>query len=231
VNTAPFWIGPSILTADLLHLGQQIKDAEAAGVDYMHLDVMDGRYVPNISFGLPVATAVRAATSLPLDVHLMIVEPETYAERFVAEGADIVTIHVEACRHLHRTLRGIAEAGATPGIALNPGTSLATIDELLPFVGQILLMSVNPGFGGQTFIPTVLQKIWRLRQMLDQINPACRIQVDGGINVGTISGVAKSGADMVVIGSAIYAPEVAVAEAVRSLREALSGNGTDERSR
>src|SRR5262245_24573233 len=183
----PVWIGPSILTADLLNLGIAISEAERAGVNFIHLDVMDGRFVPNISFGLPVAEAVRSATKLPLDVHLMIVEPENYVERFVEAGADVVTIHVEACRHLHGTLRAIQEAGATPGVALNPATPLALIEEVIPLVGEVLIMSVKPGFGGQSFIPLALDKITRLRCMLDERNPTCRLQVDGGIKPSNIA--------------------------------------------
>ncbi|MFL5760478.1 MAG: ribulose-phosphate 3-epimerase [Thermomicrobiales bacterium] len=218
----PVWIGPSILTADFLHLGNDIVAAEEAGVDYIHLDVMDGRFVPNISFGLPIANAVRRATKLPLDVHLMIVEPELYVERFVEAGADVVTVHVEACRHLHGTLRAIGEAGATSSVALNPATPLAAIEEVIPLLGEVLLMSVNPGFGGQTFIPLVIDKIRRLRTVLDERNPSCRLQVDGGIKPSNISKIVEAGADTIVVGSAVYAPDKDVFSAVSQLRAALS---------
>jgi ribulose-phosphate 3-epimerase len=214
-------LGPSILTADLLHLGDQIAAAEAAGVDFIHLDVMDGRFVPNISFGLPIAEAVRDATKLPVDVHLMIVEPERYAVRFVEAGADFVTVHVEACRHLHGTLQSIAAAGATAGITLNPATPLSTLEEVLPIVGQVLVMSVNPGFGGQTFIPSTLNKIVRLRAMLDERNPTCRLEVDGGIKAGNIRRIVDAGADTIVVGSAIFGPDASVDDAVAALRAAL----------
>jgi ribulose-phosphate 3-epimerase len=217
----PVWIGPSILTADLLNLGEAIAEAETAGVDFLHLDVMDGRFVPNISFGLPVAAAVRQATQLPLDVHLMIVEPEIYVERFVEAGADVVTVHVEACRHLHGTLRAIEQAGAIPGVALNPATPLNTIEEVVPLVGEILIMSVNPGFGGQSFIPLALDKIRRLRSILDERNPMCRLQVDGGIKPSNIGRIVEEGADTIVVGSAVFSPDMAVDAAVAALRSAL----------
>jgi ribulose-phosphate 3-epimerase len=215
------WIGPSIMTADLLRLGEEIAAAEAAGVDYIHLDVMDGRFVPNISFGLPIAEAVRNSTKLPVDVHLMIIEPEKYVERFVEAGADVVTIHVETCVHLHRTLRAIAEAGATPGVTLNPGTPLSTLEEVIPLVGEVLVMSVNPGFGGQLFIPTAIDKVRRLRVMLDERNPTCRLQVDGGIKASNIRRLIDAGADTFVVGSAIFARDRPVANAVAELRSAI----------
>jgi ribulose-phosphate 3-epimerase len=217
----PVWIGPSIMTADLLRLGDEIAAAGSAGVDYIHLDVMDGRFVPNISFGLPIAEAVRKASKLPLDVHLMIVEPERYVERFVEAGADVVTIHVEACVHLHRTLRAIAEAGATPGVALNPGTPLSSIEEVIPLVGEVLVMSVNPGFGGQSFIPLAIDKVRRLRAMLDERNPTCRLQVDGGIKASNIRRLNETGADTFVVGSAVFSPDRPVAEAVAELKAAV----------
>jgi ribulose-phosphate 3-epimerase len=209
------------MTADLLRLGEQVAEAERAGVDYMHLDVMDGRFVPNISFGLPLASALREASSLPIDAHLMIVEPENYVEQFVEAGVDRLTVHVEACRHLHSTLMVIADAGALPSVALNPATPLVALEEVLPIVGQVLVMSVNPGFGGQSFIPLALDKIRRLRAMIDERNPGCRLQVDGGIKASNIQRVAEAGADTIVAGSAIYNREQSVAEAVRELRDAL----------
>lgn len=214
-------IGPSILSADFLRLGEEISEAEAAGADFIHVDVMDGRFVPNISIGLPVVEAVRRATRLPVDVHLMIVEPDRWVERFVDAGADRVSVHVEAGAHLHRTLRAIAEAGAEPSVTLNPATPLALIEEALPFVRQVLLMSVNPGFGGQTFIPAVLDKIRRLRAALDERNPTCLLEVDGGINAGNLRRVVEAGADTIVAGSAIFAPDRLVAAAMAALRAAL----------
>lgn len=215
-------IGPSILTADFLRLGEQIAAAEAAGVDFIHLDVMDGRYVPNISFGLPIVEAIRRITTLPLDVHLMIEQPENFVDRFIEAGANVVTVHVEACAHLHRTLQAIAEAGAMPSVTLNPTTSLVTLEEVIPLVGQVLVMSVNPGFGGQAFIPESLEKIARLRSMLDERNPDCLLEVDGGIKAANLRQVVEAGADTVVVGSAIYTPDQSVADAVAALRAAVA---------
>jgi ribulose-phosphate 3-epimerase len=221
MNSTEVWIGPSILSADWLRLGEQIAEAEAAGVDFIHLDVMDGRFVPNISFGFPVLEAVRPATRLPIDVHLMIVEPERYVERFVAAGADIVTVHVETTPHLHGTLQAIAAAGATAGVTLNPGTPLAAIEEVIPFVGQVLIMSVNPGFGGQSFIPTALDRIRRVREMIDRRNPSCRLEVDGGIKESNVARIVEAGANTLVVGSAIFAPDREVDRSVRALRTAI----------
>lgn len=215
-------IGPSILTADFLRLGEQIAEAEAAGVDFIHLDVMDGRFVPNISFGPLVVEAVRRATTLPLDVHLMIEYPEDYAVQFVQAGADSVSIHVEACRHLHGTLRAIADAGAVPSVTLNPATSLVLLEEAIPLVGQVLVMSVNPGFGGQNFIPEMISKIERLRTMLDRLNPNCRLEVDGGIKASNLRQVVEAGADTFVVGSAIYNRNQSVADAVQTLRASVA---------
>ncbi len=215
------WIGPSILTADWLRLGDEIAEAEAAGVDFIHLDIMDGRFVPNLTFGPLVVAAVRRATKLPLDVHLMIVQPERHLEAFVEAGADILTVHVETCPHLHGTLQTIAAAGAVPGVTLNPATPLAAIEEVLPMVGQVLVMSVNPGYGGQTLIPSTLDKIRRLRVMLDERNPNCRLEVDGGIKPSNIRRVVEAGADTIVAGSAIYSDDHSVQDAVQKLRTAL----------
>ena len=220
----PIRIGPSILSADFLRLGEQIAEAEAAGADFVHVDVMDGRFVPNISVGLPVVAAVRRATRLPVDVHLMIVEPDRWVERFVDAGADRLTVHAEADPHLHRTLRAIDEAGAEPSVTLNPATPLGAIDEVVPIVRQVLLMSVNPGFGGQSFIPAVLDKIRRLRADLDQRNPTCLLQVDGGIKAGNLRRIVEAGADTIVAGSAIYSPDQSVAAAMAALRAAVSDN-------
>lgn len=215
-------LGPSILSADFLRLGEQIAEAEAAGADFVHVDVMDGRFVPNLSVGLPILEAVRRSTRLPIDVHLMIVEPDRWVERFVQAGADRLTVHVEADPNLYRTLRAIEEAGAEPSVTLNPGTPLAAIDEVLPVVRQVLLMSVNPGFGGQTFIPAVLDKIRRLRATLDARNPTCLLEVDGGIKAGNLRRVVEAGADTIVAGSAIFAPDRSVAAAMAALRAAAA---------
>ena len=217
--------GPSILSADFLRLGEQIAEAEAAGADFIHVDVMDGRFVPNISVGLPVVEAVRSATKLPVDVHLMIVEPDRWVERFAHAGADLISVHVEADPHLHRTLHAIEQAGAQPSVTLNPATPLVMLEEVLPIVRQVLVMSVNPGFGGQTFIPAALDRIRRLRAWLDERNPTCRLEVDGGIKASNVRRVVAAGADTIVAGSAIFTPERPVAEALAELRAAISPAG------
>lgn len=220
--TSPTWIGPSILSADLLCLGDQIALAERAGVDFIHFDVMDGRFVPNITFGMPVARAVRQATKLPLDVHLMIVEPERYVREFVDAGADTVTIQVESCIHLHRTLIEIHELGATPGVAICPGTPLSAVTEVIPFIGTLLVMTVDPGFGGQTFIPAMLDKVRRARALLDERNPTCRLEIDGGIKASNIGKVVAAGGDTFVAGSSIFDGTNRVEENVAELRRAVS---------
>jgi ribulose-phosphate 3-epimerase len=211
-------IGPSILSADFRRLGEQVAAVEAAGADFIHVDVMDGIFVPNISVGFPVVEAVRAATDLPIDVHLMIVEPARWIERFAAAGADTITVHVEEHPNLYRTLRSIEEAGATPSVTLNPGTPVVMLEPVLPIVRQVLIMSVNPGFGGQTFIPASLERIRRVRELLDAMNPTCRLEVDGGIKIGNVGKVVAAGADTLVAGSAIFASEIDIASAMRALR-------------
>ena len=212
-------IAPSILSADFTKLGQQIEIVEGAGASLLHVDVMDGRFVPNITVGLPVVNAISRATQLPIDAHLMIVEPGRYAEQFVKAGAQMVSIHIEADPHAHRTLSAIRAAGAQAGIAINPATPLSALDEALKFVDYVLLMSVNPGFGGQTFIPESLDKVRRLRKMIDERGLKVRIEIDGGIDAENIAEVASAGAEIVVSGSAIFgAPDPAVA--LRKLREA-----------
>jgi ribulose-phosphate 3-epimerase len=217
----PVWIGPSILSADFRRLGEQIAEVAAAGAEYIHVDVMDGVFVPNISVGLPIVEAARAATTLPIDVHLMIVEPGRWVERFALAGADTVTVHVEADPNLYSTLREIEHAGATPSVTLNPATPIVMLEPVLPIVRQVLIMSVNPGFGGQTFIPTALERIRRVREMLDAVNPTCRLQVDGGVKASNAGKIVAAGADMLVVGSAVYAPDIHIAEAMRALRVAV----------
>ena len=198
-------IAPSILSADFGRLHDEVKAIEAAGADYVHVDVMDGRFVPNITIGPLVGEAVRKATTLPLDVHLMIVEPEKYIDDFAKAGASIITVHQEACPHLHRTLQQIRAAGAKPAVVLNPSTSLTTIEEVLTEVTQVLLMSVNPGFGGQAFIPSTVDKVRRLRAMLDARGlQAVDIEVDGGINATTAKQVVAAGANVLVAGNAVF---------------------------
>ena len=218
----PVRIGPSILAADLLRLGEQLDAIAAAGADFVHVDIMDGQFVPNISFGLPIVEAVRRGTSLPVDVHLMIAEPDRWVEAFVAAGADYVTVHVEATAHLHRTLRAIDEAGAAPGVSLNPATPVVHVEEVLPIVRQVLVMSVNPGFGGQTFIPGALGKLRRLRAALDRVNPSCLLEVDGGIKPGNLAPVVAAGADSIVAGSAVFTHRAGSAAAIAELRTATA---------
>ena len=212
-------IAPSILSADFTRLGEEISAVEKAGASLLHVDVMDGRFVPNITVGLPVVKAISRATHLPIDAHLMIVEPGRYAERFVEAGARMVSIHIEADPNAHRTLSGIRSAGALAGIVINPATPLAALDEAIKFADYVLVMSVNPGFGGQEFIPESLDKVRRLRKMIDERGLKVRIEIDGGINADNIAEVTGAGAEIIVAGSAIFgAPDPAVA--LRELREA-----------
>lgn len=212
-------IAPSILSADFSRLGEQIKIVERAGASLLHVDVMDGRFVPNITIGLPVVKAISRATRLPIDAHLMIVEPGRYAEQFVQAGAKMVSIHIEADPHAHRTLTSIRDAGALAGIAINPATSLSALEEVIKFADYILLMSVNPGFGGQEFIPASLDKVRRLRKMIDERGLKARIEIDGGVDSDNVAEIAGAGAEIIVSGSAIFgAPDPAVA--LRQLREA-----------
>ena len=197
-------VAPSILTADFARLGEQIREAEAAGVDWIHLDVMDGRFVPNLTFGPLVVEAIRKVTALPLDVHLMIVEPERYLADFARAGADWITVHHEATPHAHRAVQQIKELGKKAGLAINPGTPLEALLPLLPELDLALLMSVNPGFGGQKYIPASTERIRRLSGLRQQLNPACLIQVDGGIKPENVAEVYRAGADVVVAGSALF---------------------------
>jgi ribulose-phosphate 3-epimerase len=212
-------IAPSILSADFARLGEQIKAVEQAGASLLHVDVMDGRFVPNITIGLPVVKAISRATRLPIDAHLMIVEPGRYAESFVKAGAQMVSIHIEADPHAHRTLSAIRAAGAQAGIAFNPATPLSAVEEAIKFADYALLMSVNPGFGGQEFIPESLDKVRRLRKMIDERGLRTRIEIDGGIDADNIADITSAGAEIIVAGSAIFgADDPGVA--VRKLREA-----------
>lgn len=197
-------IAPSILSADFSRLGEEIRTVEAAGADWIHIDVMDGHFVPNITMGPLVVEAVRRLTKLPLDVHLMIETPDRYIADFARAGADLIAVQVETCVHLHRSVQLIREAGVRPGVALNPATPLATIEWILADVDFVLVMSVNPGFGGQQFIPSSLEKIAQLRMMIQTRGLSTLIQVDGGVNAGTIGEVAAAGADVFVAGSAIF---------------------------
>jgi ribulose-phosphate 3-epimerase len=198
-------IAPSILSADFARLGEEIAMMEKGGADWVHVDVMDGRFVPNLTFGVKVIETVRKRTSLPLDVHLMVVEPERYFDDFVAAGASGLTIHAEVSPHLHRQLVRIRELGATAGVALNPSTPLGAVEDVLDELDLLLVMSVNPGFGGQTFIPHSLDKIARARRMLDAARSRAALEVDGGINRQTIVECWRAGADTFVAGNAVFA--------------------------
>lgn len=197
-------MAPSILSADFSRLGEEIRAVEAAGAEVIHVDVMDGRFVPNITIGSLVVKAVRQVTDLPVDVHLMIVEPDRYLQDFADAGADWISVHVEACVHLHRTLSYIRSLGKKAGAVLNPATSLSTLEYVLEELDLVMLMSVNPGFGGQSFIESTLEKTRRLRAMLDKVNPGAGLEIDGGVSPKTIARIAEAGANIFVAGSAIY---------------------------
>lgn len=197
-------IAPSILSADFSQLGEEIKTVEEAGADYIHVDVMDGHFAPNITIGPPVVKCIRDVTKLPLDVHLMIENPDKYIMDFVKAGSDIITVHAEACTHLHRTVAFIKEQGVKAGVSVNPSTSLSVLDNILEDVDLILIMTVNPGFGGQKFIKTMLPKIAELKRMLDSKGLKTELEVDGGITLDNIEDVSKAGADAFVAGSAVF---------------------------
>jgi ribulose-phosphate 3-epimerase len=212
-----FEIAPSILSADFSKLGEEIEAVHAGGARLLHVDVMDGRFVPNITIGLPVVRSVRKATDLTIDAHLMIVEPGRYAAQFAEAGADMVSVHAEADPHLHRTLCSIRDAGARAGIAFNPSTPVAVIEEAVQYADFVLLMSVNPGFGGQAFIPGSIEKLRRLRRLIDDRGLQVRVEIDGGIDAGNIKDVVEAGAEIIVAGSAVFgagSPEQAVRELV-----------------
>lgn len=214
-------LSPSILSADFSRLGEHIKEAEKAGADYIHVDVMDGRFVPNITIGAPVVKALRPVTELPLDVHLMIEEPLNQIPAFAKAGANIITVHAEACTHLHRTVQLIRESGAKAGVSLNPATPLTALDEILPYLDLVLIMSVNPGFGGQPFIEESTNKISRLRQMLDKRALQAELEVDGGITAEIAPEVVRAGARVLVAGTAIFHPDETVEDAIKCLRRSF----------
>jgi len=197
-------IAPSILSANFLKLGEEIKAAEEAGADMLHVDIMDGHFVPNITIGPFIVASIRKITSLPLDVHLMIEEPDTYLRDFIKAGADYITVHLEASVHLHRTIQWIKEGGVKAGVSLNPATPVWSLEDILPDINLALLMSVNPGFGGQEFIPQVIEKIRTLKSFIYEKGLSTLVEVDGGINLDNAKNVASAGADILVMGSAFF---------------------------
>ena len=216
-------IAPSILSADFARLADGVAVAEAGGADWIHIDVMDGHFVPNLTIGAPVVAAVRKVTKLPLDVHLMIEHPERLIPDFAAAGADFITVHQEACVHLHRTVQQIRELGAKPGVSINPGTPLNTLDEILPYVDLVLIMSVNPGFGGQRYIPTSTAKIAALRRTIEDRGLwPIEIEVDGGVSTDTIAEVTAAGATALVAGAAVFNTRGSVAANIAALRAAAA---------
>jgi len=215
-------LAPSILSADFSHLGEQVAEATAAGADYIHIDIMDGHFVPNITIGAPVVASIRHWTNLPLDVHLMIEAPERQIKQFADAGADIISVHIEACPHIHRVVQTIKGLGVKAGVALNPGTPIDTFEEVLSSLDLVLVMTVNPGFGGQAFIEAMLDKIARLRAELDKKGLATELEVDGGINAETASKVVEAGARVLVAGAAVFNSEQTVKEALGRIRASLN---------
>ncbi len=213
-------LAPSILSADFARLGEQIDEVAGAGADYIHVDVMDGHFVPNITIGSLVVASIRRVTSLPLDVHLMIERPERYISDFIKAGADIITVHVEASRHLLGTIRAIKEQGARAGVSLNPPTPLSAVDEFIHHVDLVLIMSVNPGFGGQSFIPETLPRIASMRKIIDSRKPGIELEVDGGINAGNAPDIVEAGANVLVAGNSIFRAEEGISRAIQRIREA-----------
>ena len=214
-------IAPSILSADYARLGEVVTEATRAGADYIHIDVMDGHFVPPVTVGSQMVSALRPWTDLPLDVHLMVESPEHYIDRFAAAGADIITVHVEACTHLHRTIQQIKELGKKAGVSLNPATPIGSLEEILPSVDLVLVMTVNPGFGGQTFIKDMPEKIARVRAELDRRSLEAELEVDGGISANNAAEVVKAGATVLVAGAAIFATGEPVKDSLEKIRASL----------
>ena len=215
-------LSPSILSADFARLGEVVAETTAAGADCIHVDVMDGRFVPNLTIGPLVVHAMRSHTPLPLDVHLMVVEPERLVSDFAAAGANTLTVHQETVPHLNRVIQQIKDLGMRSGVAINPSTPASALEEVLPDLDQVLVMSVNPGFGGQQFIPGVLPKIGRLREMIDRAGLTAELVVDGGVKASNVGLVVEAGASMVVAGSAVYAAGRPVASAIAEMREGIA---------
>lgn len=212
-------IAPSILTADFGRLAEEVRAAELGGADMLHLDVMDGRFVPNITFGAVVVDALRKVTRLPFDIHLMCMEPERLIEQY-AETADIINVHIEVSPHINRTLDTIRKMGKRAGVCINPGTSLSAIEESLPDADQVMVMTINPGWGGQQMLPSQLEKVARVRRLLDQFGNPAEIEIDGGVKTGNIADCVRAGANVVVCGSSVFNEQKSVAENIAELRRA-----------
>ena len=214
-------IAPSILSADFSRLGEQVAEASDGGADYIHVDIMDGHFVPSLTIGPAVVRAIKPWTKKPLDVHMMVAEPERSVDQYVEAGADIVTVHAEACTHLHRVVSQVKKAGAKVGVALNPATPVSAVEEVLPELDLVLVMTVNPGAGGQPFIEGMVGKISKLRSILDEKGVTAELEVDGGINPTTAKTVVEAGARVLVAGSAVFNPEIRVMDAIAQIRDSV----------
>ena len=215
-------IAPSILSADFSRLGEQVAEAEAGGADAIHIDIMDGAFVPNITMGPMIVQAIRPWTTLPFDLHLMIANPERYIADFASAGADIITVHAEACVHLHSVMQQIRAAGKRPSVAISPATPISALEEIIADLDQALVMTVNPGFGGQAFIEAMLSKISRMRALIDERELSVDLQVDGGVSATTAPAVALAGANVLVAGSAVYNDRMSVADAIALIRRSIA---------